>query len=195
MSAGTKNLIIDQGADWFINFTYKNAADSPINLSDYSAALQLRSSYDAASPALNLSTGFLGIKSTTSDAIGVGSTTFSVSSTSLFSVGTRVRAASVTSPSNFQEGAVASFVTNTSVTITVDLIGGTGTFSNWVFSSAAPGITVTPLLGEIAVHATATQTGAVVAGDYVYDLEITSSEGIVTRIVQGRATVTPQVTR
>lgn len=115
MSAATKNVIIDQGADWFITFTYKDNTDSPINLTNFSSHLQLRTSYDASTAALSLSSG--------------------------------------------------------------------------------NGITITPLLGKIEVHATATQTGAIASGDYVYDLEITSSSGIITRIVQGIAVVRPQVTR
>lgn len=114
MSAATTNLIIDQGATWNITFTYKNSAGTPINLTGYTAALQLRTSYDAASAALSLSSG---------------------------------------------SGIV---------------LGGTA--------------------GTIAVTATATQTGALTAGEYVYDLELTSSL-VVTRLVQGRITVTPQVTR
>jgi hypothetical protein len=115
MSAATTNLIIDQGATWNITFTYKNADGGAINLTNHTAALQLRTSYDAESPSLSLS-----------------------------------------SPSN---GIV---------------LGGTA--------------------GTIAVTATATQTGSLTAGEYVYDLEITSSS-VVTRLVQGRITVTPQVTR
>jgi hypothetical protein len=47
----------------------------------------------------------------------------------------------------------------------------------------------------VAVHATAAQTTTLVAGIYEYDLEITSSAGIVTRLVQGQLTVSAQVTR
>lgn len=195
MSAGIQNIIIDQGSDWFTTFVYKNSDNSAINLTGYNAALQLRTSYDAPTPALSLATGYLGVSSTSSDAITVGSTTFNVSKTSAFTVGQRVRAASLSSPSNFQEGAVTSIIANTSVTINIDVIGGSGTYSDWIFSTAAPGIAIIPTLGEIYVHATATQTGAMVAGDYVYDMEITSESGIVTRIVQGRANLRPQVTR
>lgn len=194
MSAAIHNTIIDQGSDWKINLIYKDSAGTIIPLTDYSAALQLRTNYDAASPSLSLSTGYLGVKSTTSDEIGIASVTFLVTKTSAFIVGQRVRAASLESPSNFQEGLVTAISANTSVTINVDLVGGSGTYSSWIFSSAAPGITIKPTLGEINIHATAAQTGALAAGDYVYDLEVTVS-GEVTRLIQGRATVRPQVTR
>ena len=118
MSAATTNLIIDQGATWNITFTYKNS-NGPIDLTGYTAALQLRTNYDAISTSAS---EFL----------------------------------SLSSPTN---GIV---------------LGGTS--------------------GTIAVTAPATQTAALTAGEYVYDLELTSGS-TVTRLVQGRITVTPQVTR
>jgi hypothetical protein len=57
------------------------------------------------------------------------------------------------------------------------------------------GITITGATGEIAVHATAAQTGNINEGPYVYDLEITSNNNIVTRVAQGQAIVSAQVTR
>jgi len=57
------------------------------------------------------------------------------------------------------------------------------------------GITIDGPSGTIAVHATAAQTGSVIAGPYYYDLEITSSSDVVTRIVQGELNVNAEVTR
>ena len=42
---------------------------------------------------------------------------------------------------------------------------------------------------------TASATGAIEEAIYVYDLEITSGAGIVTRLLQGQITVNPEVTR
>lgn len=49
--------------------------------------------------------------------------------------------------------------------------------------------------GIISIGLTANQTANLVAGRYVYDVELIDSDGVVTRIVEGIATVTPQVTR
>lgn len=57
------------------------------------------------------------------------------------------------------------------------------------------GITITALTGNIQCHATATQTRNIDEGTYYYDIEITSSGGIVTRIAQGQVLVSPEVTR
>jgi hypothetical protein len=106
---------IDQGADWFFNVTYENPAGTPVNITSYTAALQLRSLPESTTAVLSLATG--------------------------------------------------------------------------------SGITITGASGLVAVRATAAQTGAIIAGDYYYDLEITSPLGVVTRLVQGQALVNPQVTR
>ena len=57
------------------------------------------------------------------------------------------------------------------------------------------GITITGATGTIAIAATAAQTGDMAAAKYDYDLEITASSGVVTRLIQGVATVNAQVTR
>jgi hypothetical protein len=106
---------IDQGADWFFNVTYEQPAGTPVNITSYTAALQLRSLPESTTAVLSLATG--------------------------------------------------------------------------------SGITITGPAGLVAIRATAAQTGAIIAGDYYYDLEITSPQGIVTRLVQGQALVNPQVTR
>ena len=49
--------------------------------------------------------------------------------------------------------------------------------------------------GEITLTLTADQTGSIVAGRYVYDVELTDAENKITRIVEGIVTVNPQVTR
>jgi hypothetical protein len=115
MSAATHNFTIDQGSDWFTTFVYKDSAGTVINLTGYTAALQIRDTYADSATDLSLTVG--------------------------------------------------------------------------------SGITITAASGKIDVRATAAQTGAIAAGQYVYDLEITSSGGVVTRLVQGKITVSPQVTR
>jgi hypothetical protein len=52
--AVTYNTTIDQGADWFINFTYENPAGTPVNLTGATAALQVRTSPLAKTAVLTL---------------------------------------------------------------------------------------------------------------------------------------------
>lgn len=49
--------------------------------------------------------------------------------------------------------------------------------------------------GKVTLSLTDTQTSALEPGRYVYDMNITSSGGITTRVVEGQAIVTPGVTR
>ena len=49
--------------------------------------------------------------------------------------------------------------------------------------------------GQITLSLTNSQTSAIEEAIYVYDVEITSGAGAVTRILQGNVTVSPEVTR
>lgn len=49
--------------------------------------------------------------------------------------------------------------------------------------------------GEFTIALSRTQTGALKAGRYVYDVEVISPAGAVTRVVEGQITVTPRVTK
>lgn len=57
MAAATYNTTIDQGADWYINFTYENPNGTPVNITGYTAALQVRTSPLAKTTVLSLTTG------------------------------------------------------------------------------------------------------------------------------------------
>jgi len=61
--------------------------------------------------------------------------------------------------------------------------------------TSASGIAITASAGMLAISIGASTTRNIKPGDYVYDFEITSSGGIVSRILEGRFTVTPEVTR
>lgn len=57
-------------------------------------------------------------------------------------------------------------------------------------------VTITiPAGGRITMGMSAANTANLTPGRYVYDLEIESPEGVVTRIFEGIATVLPNVTR
>jgi hypothetical protein len=59
--AVTYNTVIDQGADWFINFTYKNPNGTPVDITGYTAALQIRTSPLAKTAVLSLTSPSNGI--------------------------------------------------------------------------------------------------------------------------------------
>jgi hypothetical protein len=81
----------------------------------------------------------------------------------------------------------------------IDLTGYTGaaqirkhfTSSN----SVAFTVTTAPVDGVVTLSLTANQTSGLIAGRYVYDVELTNSSNVISRVVEGIVTVTPQVTR
>lgn len=54
---------------------------------------------------------------------------------------------------------------------------------------------IAEISGQVTLSLTDTQTTALESGRYVYDLNVTSSSGQTTRVVEGQAIVTPGVTR
>lgn len=94
----------------------------------------------------------------------------------------------------------SSFVTleDTSGAI-VDLTGYTaaGMIRRTYLSTTSTSFTTSipdPTSGEIKIQLDANTTGALKSGRYVYDLEITSSGGAVSRVVEGQLEVNPGVT-
>jgi phage tail sheath gpL-like len=115
MTAGIYNTTIDQGSVWTVVLVYTDSNNTPVNLTGYTAAMQLRQNYNSEVANLTLTTANGGIS----------------------------------------------------------IVGATGT---------------------ITINATATQTGLLDPGFYVYDLELTSGSNI-SRLIQGQLTVAEQVTR
>jgi hypothetical protein len=97
----------------------------------------------------------------------------------------------------------SSFFTSINITDTddsaIDLTGYTGVaqMRKHYTSSNAVSFTVStvPSEGALTLSLTAAATANIVAGRYVYDVELTDQNGVVSRIVEGIVTVTPNVTR
>lgn len=62
-------------------------------------------------------------------------------------------------------------------------------------SSVTTGITLGGVAGTITLQATATTTTALAAGEGVWELELTSSGGVVTRLLTGAYIILPEVVR
>lgn len=57
MSAGVYDITIEQGATFQMDLTWKDNTGNPINLSGYSARMQIRTSYDAEDTLVSLTSG------------------------------------------------------------------------------------------------------------------------------------------
>lgn len=117
MALGNRfDITINQGATFELTITWKDSAGTAINLSGYTARMQVRETYSSTTPIVSLTNG--------------------------------------------------------------------------------AGITLGGAAGTIAIVISATTTAALAAPfSGVYDLEIVSAGGVVTRLVQGTATVSAEVTR
>ena len=62
-------------------------------------------------------------------------------------------------------------------------------------SSNSVSFTTTLSNGSLVISLTANQTANIVAGRYVYDLELVDPANTVVRILEGIVTITPEVTR
>jgi hypothetical protein len=62
-------------------------------------------------------------------------------------------------------------------------------------SAAGGGITLGGATGAVTIRASATQTASIGARAAVYDLELQAADGTVTRLLQGVATISAEVTR
>lgn len=117
MAAATYDITIEQGATFLMNVLWKDSAAVPIDLTNYTARMQVRYKYNSADALLDMST---------------------------------------------TDGSI--------------VLGG--------------------VAGTIAVTGAAADTAAIDVKTGVYDLEMTDTvTGIVTRLLEGCATITPEVTR
>lgn len=62
-------------------------------------------------------------------------------------------------------------------------------------TTANGGISLGGSAGTITITISATTTAGLAAKEYVYDIELVSSSSIVTRIIEGKFIVTPEVTK
>ena len=61
MTAGIYNATIDQGATWSVTVTYTDSTGAPINLTGYTAAMQVRQQYSSTDADLTLTSPSGGI--------------------------------------------------------------------------------------------------------------------------------------
>lgn len=180
--AAIYNTTIDQGANWFINFIYKQPA-AITNVSGNGSLV----TYTAVN---GFTAGqIVSIDNVQPSIYNLQNVTINTATSSQFTVsngatGIYINGGLATAPVNLNGYTAALQIRSLPQSPTAVLSLTTGS-----------GITITGSTGMIAVSATAQQTGAIDEGPYFYDLEITSQSGIVTRVAQGQVVVSAQVTR
>lgn len=116
MPAGKYDITIEQGATFSLVLTWKDSQGNPIDLTGYTAKMDVRRSYSSSDTLLSLTTSNGGVS-----------------------------------------------------------LGG--------------------ISGQVIMHASATITESISPTSAIYDLELESPTGFVTRLIEGRATISPEVTR
>lgn len=96
---------------------------------------------------------------------------------------------------NWKTGSPAAFVNTTNYSARMQLRTSYSAASASLELTTANGRISLTNAGVITLALTATETAALAAGRYVYDLEMVSSGGQVTRLLEGVVTVSPEVTR
>ena len=176
------NVVINQGADWYITFIYNQPAEIT-NITANGTTITVSAvngfypgqiaSISGVNPSQYNLQNFTVVSATNSQ--------FTISSPV---TGTYISGGLAYAPINLTgytaQMQLRSLPSDANAALSLDTNGG---------------ITISPLTGQIDVHATAAQTTTIDEGTYYYDIEITSSSGIVTRIAQGQAIVSAQVTR
>jgi hypothetical protein len=117
MAASTYDIDLEQGSTYSTVFTYTDSNSAAVNLTGFTARMQVRSVYSVTGPAISLTTN-----------------------------------------------------------------GGGGI----VLGGAA---------GTVTVTVSATVSASLVPKNYVYDIELVSSGGVVTKLIRGKMKVLPEVTR
>jgi hypothetical protein len=97
MTAGIYNATIDQGATWSVTVLYKNSDGTAINLTGFTAAMQVRQQYSSETAELTLSSPSNGIVIT--GATGTVLITISAAQTRALEEGYYVYDVELTSPS------------------------------------------------------------------------------------------------
>ena len=181
--AVTYNTVIDQGADWYINFEYTQPA---------------------------VITNIVGNGTTVTYTADNGFTngqTVSITGVlpSIYNLQNVVIASRTATTFTITNGATGAYISGGLAYAPVNLTGYTAELqirslpsspdAVLTLNTSNGGITITALTGNLQVHATANQTRNIDEGTYYYDIEITSVSGIVTRLAQGQVVVSPEVTR
>ena len=177
------NVVIDQGADWYINFLYRQSTE----ITDITA--------DGTTVTVTAENGFspgqvVSIDGVLPNQFNLQNVVVDTASATQFTV---------------LNGATGIYISGGIASCAADLTDYTARLQvrslpsspDYVLNLTTEngGIAITALDGLIAVHATNTQTEAIDEGPYYYDLEIESDLGIVTRVSQGQAIVSAEVTR
>lgn len=191
-------LLIDQGATLKLDFAYQDPFGRFIDLSGFSARMQMRRAYADASPAYSFDNGGLGGLSIVAESSTV---TFSGGSIlwrgHVLSAGEPVQ---ITTTGSLAGTGLATgttyYVVDTGLTNDSFKVSTTPAGSAITITGNGSGVhtVTTTALGNVRLNVAPAVTGTMFS-IYVYDLEVVSGGGEVTRLVSGPAQISPEATK
>jgi hypothetical protein len=137
LTVGANNVIAANGV-WIGSSTNLIGATGPTGPTGATGATGASGSNGANGATGATGLGYSGLTSTTSTAIGTGSLTFSTNlfaTNSAFTAGNRIRLTYTSDATKYMEGTISSF-SSQSLVVSVDYVGGSGTFASWTISLA-----------------------------------------------------------
>lgn len=90
---------------------------------------------------------------------------------------------------------VISLTDSSDVSVNTDVYTARGQIRKHYLSNSSVSFTTTLADGDLTLSLTSTQTANIVAGRYVYDVELIDASNNVIRLMEGIVTITPEVTK
>jgi hypothetical protein len=185
-------LVCKQGETFTRTVTWKSD-DVPVDLTGYTAAMQVRSAYSSTSATLSLVSTAGAAKTVTAAVVASNVATITTSAAHGYIAGSTVTLFNLTASSGSVQYLVVSAPTTTTFTISYTATSGSLTLGASPTATLTAGLTLGGVAGTIEISISAAVTSAIAAGNYIYDLELTSGT-TVTRLLEGQFYVSPEVT-
>lgn len=192
-SATPTKLTCQQGATFSRTMTW-SIDGVAVDITGYTAAMQVRAMYSSTSALLSLVSTAGASKVISSATVASNVATVATATAHGLTSGSTVTLYNLTAGSGSVDYLVISVPTSTTFTVAYTASNGALTLGSSPTSTLNAGITLGGTAGTIVITIDADYTSALNDGTYVYDLELTSSSGTVTRLLEGQFVVTPEVT-
>lgn len=186
-------FICQQGATFTRSLTW-SIDGAPVDITNYTAAMQVKSAYSSTSAVLSLVSTAGAAKVISSATVASNIATVTTATAHGLTSGSTVTLFNLTASSGSVKYLVLSAPTSNTFTIAYTATNGSLTLGASPTSTLNAGITLGGTAGTVVITIDAGYTSKLTSGNYVYDLELTSSSNVVTRLLEGQFTVTPEVT-
>jgi hypothetical protein len=157
--------------------------------------MQVRTAYSSTTSALSLVSASGAAKVISSATVAANIATVTTATAHGLTSGSTITLFNLTAGSGNVKYLVISAPTSTTFTIDYTASNGALTLGASPTSTLNAAITLGGTAGTILITVASAYTESLPAATYVYDLELTSSDSTVTRILEGQFVVTPEVTQ